>query len=53
LTLGIGAMRDVRVRSFFSKMVDAGLFKPYLDYKRAYTLQFIGNGVGLELRPRQ
>jgi len=53
LTLGIGAMREVRVRSFFSKMVDAGLFKPYLDYKRAYTLQFIGNGVGLELRPRQ
>ncbi len=53
LTLGIGAMRDVRVKSFFAKMVAAGLFKPYLDYKRAYTLQFIGNGVGLELRPRQ
>jgi NitT/TauT family transport system substrate-binding protein len=51
LTLGIGAMRNVRVKSFFSKMVAAGLFKPYLDYKRAYTLQFIGNGVGLELRP--
>jgi NitT/TauT family transport system substrate-binding protein len=53
LTLGIGAMRDVRVKSFFAKMVAAGLFKPYLDYKRAYTLQFIGHGVGLELRPRQ
>jgi NitT/TauT family transport system substrate-binding protein len=53
LTLGIGAMRDARVKSFFAKMVDAGLFKPYLEYKRAYTLQFIGHGVGLELRPRQ
>jgi len=53
LTLGIGAMRDVRIKSFFSKMVAAGLFKPYLDYKRAYTLQFIGHGVGLELRPHQ
>ncbi len=53
LTLGIGAMRDARVKSFFGKMVDAGLFKPYLDYKRAYTLQFIGRGVGLELRPHQ
>jgi NitT/TauT family transport system substrate-binding protein len=52
LTLGIGAMRDGRIKSFFSKMVDAGLFKPYLDYKRAFTLQFIGRGVGLELRPR-
>jgi NitT/TauT family transport system substrate-binding protein len=53
LTLGIGAMRDGRVKSFFAKMADAGLVKPYLDYKRAYTLQFIGHGVGLELRPRQ
>jgi NitT/TauT family transport system substrate-binding protein len=53
LTLGIGVMRDARIKSFFAKMVDAGLFKPYLEYKRAYTLQFIGHGVGLELRPRQ
>ena len=53
LTLGIGAMRDNRVKSFFTKMVEAGLFPAYLDYKRAYTLQFIGHGVGLELRPRE
>jgi len=53
LTLGIGAMRDARVKSFFVKMVEAGLFKPELDYKRAYTLQFVGKGVGIELRPRQ
>jgi NitT/TauT family transport system substrate-binding protein len=53
LTLGIGAMRDARVKSFFAKMVEAGLFKPELDYKRAYTLQFVGKGVGIELRPRQ
>jgi NitT/TauT family transport system substrate-binding protein len=53
LALGIGAMRDGRVKSFFAKMVEAGLFKPDLDYKRAYTLQFVGKGVGIELRPRQ
>ncbi|MDQ6702115.1 MAG: ABC transporter substrate-binding protein, partial [Pseudomonadota bacterium] len=53
LTLGIGAMRDARVKSFFAKMVEAGLFKPDLDYKGAYTLQFVGKGVGIELRPRQ
>ncbi|MCI0735481.1 MAG: ABC transporter substrate-binding protein, partial [Beijerinckiaceae bacterium] len=49
--LGIGAMRDERVTSFFAKMVQAGLFKPDLDYKRAYTLQFVNKGVGLEHRP--
>jgi len=52
LTLGIGAMRDNRGKSFFTKMVEAGLFAPYLDYKRAYSLQFIGHGVGLELHQR-
>jgi NitT/TauT family transport system substrate-binding protein len=52
LTLGIGAMRDERVRSFFLKMVHAGIFKPDLDYRRAYTLRFVNKGTGLELRPR-
>ncbi|MBO0734426.1 MAG: ABC transporter substrate-binding protein [Methylocapsa sp.] len=51
LTLGIGAMRAERIASFFAKMVDAGLFKPDLDYKRAYTLQFVNKRVGLDLRP--
>jgi NitT/TauT family transport system substrate-binding protein len=53
LKLGIGAMQDARIKSFFAKMVRAGLFKPDLDYKRAYTLNFVNKGVGLELRPRQ
>jgi NitT/TauT family transport system substrate-binding protein len=53
LTLGIGTMRDARVASFFAKMVAAGLFKPELDYRQAYTLQFVGKGVGIESRPRQ
>lgn len=51
--LGVGAMTDARVESFFAKMTQAGLFKPDLDYKRAYTLQFNNKGVGLDLRPRQ
>lgn len=53
LKLGIGAMTDSRIKSFFDKMVQAGLFKPTLDYTRAYTLRFIDKGVGLDLRPRQ
>ncbi|VFU07541.1 NMT1/THI5 like domain protein [Methylocella tundrae] len=51
LKLGVGAMRKQRIDSFFAKMVAAGLFKQNLDYDRAYTLQFVNKGVGLDLRP--
>jgi NitT/TauT family transport system substrate-binding protein len=50
--LGIGAMTDARMKSFFDKMVRVGVVKPGLDYKRAYTLQFVNKGVGVELRPK-
>ena len=50
--LGVGAMTEPRIRSFFAKMVTAGLFKSDLAYTRAYTLQFVNKGVGLDLRPR-
>nr|WP_245411075.1 ABC transporter substrate-binding protein [Microvirga flavescens] len=49
-TRGIGAMSDERMKDFFDKMVKAGLFKSDLDYKRAYTLQFVNKGVGLNLK---
>jgi NitT/TauT family transport system substrate-binding protein len=49
--LGIGAMTDARWKSFFDKMVRAGVVKPGIDYRRAYTLQFVNKGVGVELRP--
>lgn len=47
---GIGAMSDARMKDFFDKMVKAGLFKADLDYTKAYTLQFVNKGVGLELK---
>ena len=50
--LGIGAMTDAQWKSFFDKMVHAGVVKPSLDYKRAYTLQFVNKGVGADLRPK-
>ena len=50
--LGIGAMSDARVKDFFDKMVRAGVLKPNLDYKRAYTLQFVNKGLGVDLRPK-
>ena len=52
-TLGIGAMTDTRMRSFFDKMVRAGVVKPSLALDRAYTLQFVNKKVGLDLRPKQ
>jgi NitT/TauT family transport system substrate-binding protein len=52
LTLGIGAMTDQRIKSFFDKMVAAGLFKADLDYTKAYTLSFINKGVGVDQRPK-
>jgi NitT/TauT family transport system substrate-binding protein len=50
LQLGIGAMTDARMKSFFDKMVKAGLYKADVDYKKSYTLAFVNKGLGKELR---
>jgi NitT/TauT family transport system substrate-binding protein len=50
--LGVGAMTDARMRSFFDEMVRAAVVKSGLDYRRAYTLQFVDKKVGLDLRPK-
>ena len=52
LKLGIGAMTDARMTSFFDKMVRAGVVKPTVDFRKSYTLQFVNKGVGLDLRPK-
>jgi NitT/TauT family transport system substrate-binding protein len=52
LTLGIGAMTDARAKSFFDEMVQARVVKPGLDYRKAYTRQFVDTKVGLNLRPK-
>ena len=53
LTLGIGAMTDARMASFFATMVRAGVVKADLDFRRSYTLQFVNKRVGIELRPKR
>lgn len=50
--LGLGAMTDARVKDFFEKMVRSGVLKPDLDYRKAYTLQFVNKGVGNDIRPK-
>jgi NitT/TauT family transport system substrate-binding protein len=53
LELGIGAMTDARMISFFGKMVRVGVTKPNVDFRKAYTLRFVNRKVGLELRPKK
>jgi len=52
LKLGVGTMTDARWKSFFDKMVRAGVVKGSIDYKRAYTLQFVNKNVGANMRPK-
>jgi ABC-type nitrate/sulfonate/bicarbonate transport systems, periplasmic components len=46
LTLGIGAMTDARWRAFFTTMVEAGVYPAGLDWRRAFTLDFVGKSDG-------
>jgi NitT/TauT family transport system substrate-binding protein len=47
-TMGIGAMTDARWKEFFDTMSKAGLYPADMDYKKAYTLQFIDKKVGMK-----
>jgi NitT/TauT family transport system substrate-binding protein len=48
--LGIGAMSDARWKDFLTVMVEAGLYAPDLDLKRAYAPQFVNKKVGMSLK---
>jgi NitT/TauT family transport system substrate-binding protein len=48
--LGIGAMTDARIQSFYDKMVKAKVMPEGIDIKKSYTLQFVNKGVGLDLK---
>lgn len=50
LEKGIGEITDAHVKDFFDKMVAAGVVPADLDYKAAYTTDFVGAGVGLDLK---
>jgi NitT/TauT family transport system substrate-binding protein len=45
-TLGIYAMTDARWAAFFNQMAADGLYDPTMNYKAAYTLQFVDHGRG-------
>jgi NitT/TauT family transport system substrate-binding protein len=52
LKLGIGVVTAARVKSFFDKMVKAGVVNASVDWRRAYTTRFVGKKVGMNLRPK-
>ncbi len=45
--LGIGAMADDRWERFYNGMRDAGVFPAGMEFRRAYSLQFVNKRVGL------
>jgi len=45
---GIGAMSDARWQHFYETMSKAGLYPAGMDYKKAYTLQFVDKRVGMK-----
>ena len=48
--LGIGAMTDEHIAKFYETMVKAKVVPEGLDIKKAYTLDFVNKGVGLDLK---
>lgn len=50
LKRGIGAMSEARWKSLFGKLVSYRLYPADMDYRKAFTLQFVNNGHGLDMR---
>ncbi|MET3579512.1 NitT/TauT family transport system substrate-binding protein [Mesorhizobium robiniae] len=48
--LGIGAMTEERIQSFYDKMVKAKVVPADIDIKKSYTLTFVNKGVGIDLK---
>jgi NitT/TauT family transport system substrate-binding protein len=44
---GIGAMTDARWRDFFDTMAGAGVYPKDMNYKQAFTLEFVDKKVGM------
>jgi NitT/TauT family transport system substrate-binding protein len=47
MTLGIGAMTHERWQSFYETMRDAGLYPANMEFRRAYSLDFVNKRVGV------
>ena len=48
---GIGVMTEAMVQDFHDKMVTAGVLPEGIDWRAAFTTEFVGHGLGMDLRP--
>ena len=48
--MGVGAMTDERTADFYAKMVAAGVIEDGIDIKKSYTLAFVNQKVGMDLK---
>jgi NitT/TauT family transport system substrate-binding protein len=48
--LGVGAMTEARWKEFFDIMVAQGVYPASLDWKKAFTLDFVNKRHGVQLR---
>ncbi len=49
-TMGIGVITEEKVGGFFDKMVAAGVIEDGIDWQAAFTTEFVGEGVGMDLK---
>ena len=49
-TMGIGVMTEAKVQEFFDLIVDAGVIAGDVDWRASFTTDFVGEGVGMDLK---
>ena len=49
LNLGIGAMQDARIKSFFDKMVKAGVVKADVNWRKSFDATFVNRKHGVDM----
>ncbi len=47
---GIGVITDTKVKDFYDKMVASGVMDGGIDWQSAFRTEFVGKGVGLDLK---
>ena len=48
--MGIGVITEARVKDFFDKMVAAGVISSDVNWRASFSTEFVGKGVGLDLK---
>jgi NitT/TauT family transport system substrate-binding protein len=49
LNLGIGAMQEAKIKTFFDKMVKAGVVKPDVNWKKSFDATFVNRKHGVDM----